>query len=191
MTNRIESIKKGTLLRGRLFPEAVEVISVDVMENISVIYAKGLETGEIHEKIIGLDQLDSIEIVEEGEKVDFSTDGEIFFLGIEAKRIRLAFEFDPLFAVNVSKIDPVPHQLDAVYKYILPKKKIRYLLADDPGAGKTIMAGLILKELKMRGLVNNCLIVSPGHLKLQWLREMKEKFNERFTIRNITGGLRD
>jgi len=182
MTNRIESIKKGTLLRGRLFPEAVEVISVDVMENISVIYAKGLETGEIHEKIIGLDQLDSIEIVEEGEKVDFSTDGEIFFLGIEAKRIRLAFEFDPLFAVNVSKIDPVPHQLDAVYKYILPKKKIRYLLADDPGAGKTIMAGLILKELKMRGLMNNCLIVSPGHLKLQWLREMKEKFNERFTI---------
>ena len=113
-------------MRGRLFPEAVEVISVDVMENISVIYAKGLETGEIHEKIIGLDQLDSIEIVEEGEKVDFSTDGEIFFLGIEAKRIRLAFEFDPLFAVNVSKIDPVPHQLDAVYKYILPKKKIRY-----------------------------------------------------------------
>ena len=191
MTNRIESIKKGTLLRGRLFPEAVEVISVDVMENISVIYAKGLETGEIHEKIIGLDQLDSIEIVEEGEKVDFSTDGEIFFLGIEAKRIRLAFEFDPLFAVNVSKIDPVPHQLDAVYKHILPKKKIRYLLADDPGAGKTIMAGLILKELKMRGLMNNCLIVSPGHLKLQWLREMKEKFNERFTIKNITGGLRD
>ena len=88
--------KKGTLLRGRLFPEAVEVISVDVMENISVIYAKGLETGEIHEKIIGLDQLDSIEIVEEGEKVDFSTDGEIFFPGIEAKRIRLAFEFDLL-----------------------------------------------------------------------------------------------
>ena len=78
MTNRIETIKKGTLLRGRLFPEAVEVISVDVMEDISVIYAKGLETGEIHEKIIGLDQLDSIEIVEEGEKVDFSTDGEIF-----------------------------------------------------------------------------------------------------------------
>ncbi|MCW3130948.1 MAG: SNF2-related protein [Methanophagales archaeon] len=191
MTNMIESIKKGTLLRGKLFPESVEVISVDVMEDISVIYAKGLETGEIHEKIIGLDQLDSIEIVEEGAKVDFSTDGEIFFLGIEAKRIRLAFEFDPLFAVNVSKIDPVPHQLDAVYKYILPKKKVRYLLADDPGAGKTIMAGLILKELKMRGLMNNCLIVSPGHLKLQWLREMKEKFNERFTIRNITGGLRD
>ncbi|RKY39789.1 MAG: helicase, partial [Candidatus Makaraimicrobium thalassicum] len=175
-------IKKGSILKGKLFPETVEVISVDVMEDLTTIYAKGVETGEIYEKVIGEGQLKEIDIVGDYKQIDFSTNPENFFLGIEAKRIRLAFEFDPLFAVNVSKIDPVPHQLEAVYKYILPKKIVRYLLADDPGAGKTIMAGLILKELKMRGLANNCLIISPGHLKYQWLREMKEKFNERFTI---------
>jgi N12 class adenine-specific DNA methylase len=104
-------------------------------------------------------------------------------LGIEANRIRLAFEFDPLFALNASRVDGVPHQLEAVYKYIVPHHKaVRYLLADDPGAGKTIMAGLVLKELKMRGLINSCLMVVPGHLKYQWLREMKEKFGEQFVL---------
>jgi len=107
---------------------------------------------------------------------------EAFFLAIEAHRIRLAYEFDPLFAVNVSQVDPLPHQIEAVYHYLLRRPRIRFLLADDPGAGKTIMAGLLLKELKYRGLVRRTLIVVPGHLKDQWRREMKERFAEDFTV---------
>ena len=84
--------------------------------------------------------------------------------------------------MNTSKIDPLPFQLDAVYLHVLKSPKIRFMIADDPGAGKTIMAGLIIKELKLRGLARRILIVSPGHLKYQWKRELKEKFQENFTV---------
>jgi len=123
--------------------------------------------------------LEKVKRVDLGKK-DFSGDAEAFFLSMEGKRIRFAFQFDPLYAVNVSQIDPLPHQIDAVYHYILKHPRIRFLLADDPGAGKTIMAGLILKELKQRGLVERVLIVIPGHLRDQWVRELKEKFGETF-----------
>src|SRR6266481_6607303 len=92
------------------------------------------------------------------------------------------YPFDPLYAVNVSQVDPLPHQIEAVYHYILRNPSIRFLLADDPGAGKTIMTGLLLKELKYRGLVQRVLICVPGHLKDQWLREMEERFSETFTV---------
>ena len=108
--------------------------------------------------------------------------GEDFFLLIEAHRIRLAYQFDPQLAVSVSQVDPLPHQIEAVYHYVLNSPRIRFLIADDPGAGKTIMAGLILKELEYRRLVRRVLIVAPGHLKYQWQREMKERFHEPFTI---------
>ncbi|MHA1267966.1 MAG: helicase-related protein, partial [Candidatus Helarchaeota archaeon] len=95
---------------------------------------------------------------------------------------RNAFQFDPLYAVNISQVDPLPHQIEAIYHHILQNPHIRFLLADDPGAGKTIMSGLLLKELKYRGLVDRTLILAPGHLKDQWRREMKEKFQEHFMI---------
>ena len=84
--------------------------------------------------------------------------------------------------MNTSKIDPLPHQIDAVYGYVLKLPRIRFLIADDPGAGKTIMAGLIIKELKLRHMVTRILIVAPGHLKDQWRREMKDRFEERFSV---------
>ena len=90
--------------------------------------------------------------------------------------------FDPFLAMNAAKIDPLPFQLDAVYLKALKQPRMRFMIADDPGAGKTIMAGLIIKELKLRGLVKRILIVSPGHLKQQWKRELKEKFEETFQI---------
>ncbi|MCX7992067.1 MAG: helicase-related protein, partial [Fimbriimonadales bacterium] len=93
-----------------------------------------------------------------------------------------AYLFDPLLAVNVSQIDPLPHQIEAVYHYILRQPDVRFLLADDPGAGKTIMAGLLIKELKYRGVAHRILLVVPGHLKFQWQREMKEKFGENFIV---------
>ncbi|MBC7257478.1 MAG: DEAD/DEAH box helicase, partial [Chloroflexi bacterium] len=118
----------------------------------------------------------------EPEATTFSASGEAFFLAMEAHRIRFAFQFDPHYAVSVSQVDPLPHQIEAVYHYILRNPRIRFLLADDPGAGKTIMAGLLLKELAYRGLVQRVLIVVPGHLKDQWLREMRDRFGERFFV---------
>ena len=109
------------------------------------------------------------------------------FLSLEAMRYRFASLYDPLLAMNTSRIDPLPHQIDAVYGYVLKLPRIRFLIADDPGAGKTIMAGLIIKELKLRHTATRFLIVAPGHLKDQWRREMKDRFQERFSVvdRNI------
>ncbi|MBN1259367.1 MAG: DUF3883 domain-containing protein [Anaerolineae bacterium] len=106
---------------------------------------------------------------------------DLFFL-IEAHRLRLAYQFDPQLAVSVSQVDPLPHQIEAVYHYALHSPRLRFLIADDPGAGKTIMAGLLIKELIYRRLVRRILIVAPGHLKYQWQREMKERFGMSFTL---------
>ena len=111
---------------------------------------------------------------------------------VDALRMRLAYTFDPHYAVSVTQVDLLPHQVDAVYRHILPQPQVRFLLADDPGLGKTIMAGLVLKELKARGLVRRTLIVVPAHLLDQWKREMEEWFREDFTILNrslVRGGL--
>ena len=103
-------------------------------------------------------------------------------LALESKRLRYAFMFDPLLAMSTSKVDPLPHQIEAVYGYLLKKSRIRFLLAHDPGAGKTIMAGLLIKELKLRGLVRRILVVVPGPLKEQWRWEMEDKFDESFEV---------
>src|SRR5271167_2976623 len=95
-------------------------------------------------------------------------------------RLGLAYEYDPYFSLSIARVDPLPHQLEAVYDYFIKLPRIRFLLADDPGAGKTIMAGLLLKELKIRGLVKRTLIVAPANLCFQWQRELKEKFRESF-----------
>ena len=105
---------------------------------------------------------------------------ESFILFTEALRMRLAHAFDPHYAVSVSQVDLLPHQVDAVYRHILPLPRIRFLLADDPGLGKTIMAGLVLKELKARGLARRTLLVVPAHLQDQWKREMMDWFREDF-----------
>lgn len=175
-------IQKDNILKGSFWPEKVRVISVkDIGQNQVRIEAVGLETQRYYNPILSEDDLKSIEIIEE-RPFQFTGDGESLFLYIEAHRIRNAFQFDPLYAVNVSQINPLPHQIEAVYHYILQNPRIRFMLADDPGAGKTIMAGLLLKELKYRGLVEKTLIIAPGHLKYQWLREMNEKFQESFSI---------
>ncbi|MBM4327354.1 MAG: DEAD/DEAH box helicase, partial [Deltaproteobacteria bacterium] len=112
----------------------------------------------------------------------FTADPLHVFLALESKRYRYANLYDPLLAVNTSKVDPLPHQIEAVYGFALKLPRIRFLIADDPGAGKTIMAGLIIKELKLRHLVKRILIVVPGHLKDQWRRELKERFEEHFMV---------
>jgi SNF2 family DNA or RNA helicase len=139
-------------------------------------------TNKTYKKLhINEDQLQQIRILETDE-FDYLHNSEEFFLWIEANRLRLAHQFDNLLAVSVSKVDPLPHQIEAVYSYILRDPHIRFLIADDAGAGKTIMAGLTIKELQYRMMANRIIIVCPGHLKYQWQREMKEKFDIQFRI---------
>ena len=112
----------------------------------------------------------------------FAGDGDLLRLGIQAYSLGIAFEFDPYFGLSVSRVDPLPHQLEAVYDYLLKLPSVRFLLADDAGAGKTIMAGLLLRELKLRGLAERTLVVCPANLTFQWQRELKDKFDEKFTV---------
>ena len=105
-----------------------------------------------------------------------------FRLGIEAMRLALAYEYDPYFSLSVARVDPLPHQLEAVYDYLLKAARVRFLLADDAGAGKTIMSGLLIRELELRGLAERILIVCPANLAFQWQRELKEKFDAKFLV---------
>lgn len=176
------NIQTGQILTAPFWPECVRVISSQSIGSDKFkIEAVGVQTKRFYDPILSRGELEKVEI-SEGHLIDFSANPVSFFLATEAYRIRYAYQFDPLYAVNVSQVDPLPHQIEAVYHYILQNPRIRFLLADDPGAGKTIMAGLLLKELKYRGLVERTLIIVPGHLKEQWLRELKEKFQETFSI---------
>jgi superfamily II DNA or RNA helicase len=104
------------------------------------------------------------------------------FLWVESQRIRLAFAHDPMFAVSLSGVRGLPHQIEAVYRWMLPQPRLRFVLADDPGAGKTIMGGLLLKELRLRSVVERCLILCPAPLTMQWQSELLDKFDESFEI---------
>jgi superfamily II DNA or RNA helicase len=174
-------LQRGALLKGDYWPEPVRILAVEHLGTRVRIEAVGIKSSQVYERILSATDLERVRVVDEAVR-DFSGRGEAFFLAMEAQRIRYAYQFDPLFAVSVAQVDPLPHQIEAVYHYILRNPRIRFLLADDPGAGKTIMTGLLLKELKYRGLVRRTLIVVPGHLKDQWLREMKERFGETFTV---------
>jgi len=144
------------------------------------LIGKGQNTKTVYEPILTTEQLALLESTPDTEP--FDGDSQMFRLGIEAMRLQLAFEYDPYFSLSVARVDPLPHQLEAVYDYFLRLPRIRFLLADDPGAGKTIMAGLLLKEMKIRGLVKRTLIITPASLSFQWQRELKDKFRENFEI---------
>ena len=108
--------------------------------------------------------------------------GRLLRLGLQAYALGIAYEFDPYFGLSISRVDPLPHQLEAVYDYLLKLARVRFLLADDAGAGKTIMSGLLVRELALRGLAERILIVCPANLAFQWQREMKEKFDTTFLV---------
>ncbi|MYC87143.1 MAG: DUF3883 domain-containing protein [Gemmatimonadales bacterium] len=144
------------------------------------LVAKGLRSGQVHDPILNAAQFSQLTVSPTTEP--FDGDSVRFRLGVEAERLGLAYEYDPYFALSIARVHPLPHQLEAVYEYFLSLPRIRFLLADDPGAGKTIMAGLLLKELKIRGLVQRTLIVAPANLTFQWQREMKDKFREQFDV---------
>src|SRR5213593_2384757 len=177
---QLDQLKPNVIVHGAIFPEPVQVIVVVPMGNSVKLIGKGLTTGKVHEPILNAEQLASLEATTE--KEPFDGDAHRFRLGIEALRLGLAYEYDPYFSLSIARVDPLPHQLEAVYDYFIKLPRIRFLLADDPGAGKTIMAGLLIKELKIRGLVQRTLIVAPANLSFQWQRELKDKFREHFEV---------
>ena len=176
----LEQLKIDVVVRGPIFPEPVQVIAIVPMGASVKLIGRGLTTNLVHSPILTPDQLAQLEASPENEP--FDGDPGRFRLGVEALRLGLAYEYDPYFSLSIARVDPLPHQLEAVYDYFLAMPRIRFLLADDPGAGKTIMAGLLLKELKIRGLVKRTLIITPANLSFQWQREMKDKFREKFEV---------
>ena len=175
-----QTLRPGAIIRGPTLPEAVEVLAlIPFGESIKVI-GRGVSTGLTYDPVLSSSQLAQLSVSADREPYD--GDARLFRLGVEAHRLGLAYEYDPFFSLSIARVDPLPHQLEAVYSYFLKLPRIRFLLADDPGAGKTIMAGLLLKELKARGLVKRVLIVTPANLTFQWQRELSDKFREKFEI---------
>ena len=178
----IEEIKPGLLLTGL---EPGSVVSVMAAVPIGtgaaqVIYK--LPDGTIRERLIGGADLAALTVATTERPWSFLGDGEAFKLAVEAKRIDLAFLFDPMMAIHTSNVEPLPHQITAVYESMLPRQPLRFVLADDPGAGKTIMAGLYIRELLMRADARRILVVAPGSLVEQWRDELFEKFGLQFHV---------
>jgi len=180
-------VREGETIEGPFWPEPVEVKKVEEFGNRIRIIGATIYSNNHVDQLISKEDIKKIKTKKF--VLDFSAPASEAFLSLEAQRYRFASLFDPLLAMNTSKIDPLPFQIEGVYGYILKLPRIRFLIADDPGAGKTIMAGLILKELKLRGIAKRILIIVPGHLKDQWRRELKEKFQEHMTV--IDRGLLD
>lgn len=176
----VEDLKVGMIVKGKRWKEPIEIKKIDKLGKYVHIIGSTIYSGAHIDQLIPLTEIHTLAV----EKIesDFLSQPLTVFLAFEGKRYRYASLYDPLLALNISKVDPLPHQIEAVYGYILKLPRIRFLIADDPGAGKTIMAGLIIKELKLRNLIRRILIVVPGHLKDQWRREMKERFEENFVV---------
>jgi SNF2 family DNA or RNA helicase len=138
--------------------------------------------GRVGNELLYRDDEARLEVVTAGRAWSFDADGHLFRLVSEARRIRLGYLFDPYLALTTALVDPLPHQITAVYEQMLPRQPLRFLLADDPGAGKTIMSGLYIRELMVRGDLRRCLIVVPGSLVEQWQTELDEKFKLPFEI---------
>ena len=164
------------------FTGAVTVERFDVVDDTLLLTVRTQE-GELREAILSNSELSEILAAQQQTSVA-TVDGNGFFLFVESARIKTAFAYDPHFAVSLSGVRPLPHQIEAVYERILPQVRLRFLLADDPGAGKTIMAGLLLKELKLRNAVDRVLILSPAPLTIQWQDELRSKFSETFEVVN-------
>jgi len=177
---KLDQLKANVIVRGSIFPEPVQVLAVVLMGTSLKLIGTGINTNHTYQLIVNAEQLEQLESTPE--KEPFDANSQNFRLGVEALRLGLAYEYDPYFALAIARVDPLPHQLEAVYEYFLKQPRIRFLLADDPGAGKTIMAGLLIKELKIRGLVKRTLIITPANLTFQWQRELKDKFREEFEV---------
>jgi len=179
---RLEDITKDAAVNGIIPGQIVRIVTTEsVGENALTVYYKTTD-GQVKEQMLFRSNEPALSLAEVGRPWAFDTPGEEFKLAAEAYRIDLAYLFDPMMAVHTSNVEPLPHQITAVYESMLPRQPLRFVLADDPGAGKTIMAGLLIRELLMRADAERILIISPGSLVEQWQDEMSEKFGLEFVI---------
>ena len=175
----------GQILRGALFSEPMRVETI--RENGPASWVAGLvgvHSQTFRSVALTSDDLRSLTVLDV--IPTYNGDGRLLRLGLQAYSLGIAYEFDPYFGLSISRVDPLPHQLEAIYDYLLKLARVRFLLADDAGAGKTIMAGLLVRELQLRGLAERILVVCPANLSFQWQRELKEKFDEKFLV--LKGG---
>lgn len=179
---RLEDLNTGTRVTGLSGSgvATIEIVQWIGHQALKVIFRD--TSGHLGERLIYRDDEPSLNLVETGRPWSFDGDGALFRLASEAHRINLAWLFDPYVAITTSIIMPLPHQISAVYEEMLPRQPMRFLLADDPGAGKTIMAGLLIKELIVRGDLKRCLIIAPGSLTDQWDDELYDKFGLSFEV---------
>jgi len=172
-------LREDLILQGPLFNESMRIVTIrqngpDSWE----LGLVGLQTERYRPVTLTSAQLQTVSITDS--IPSYAGDGHLFKLGLQAYALGIAHEFDPYFGLSVSRVDPLPHQLEAIYDHLLKLPRVQFLLADDAGAGKTIMAGLLIRELKLRGLIERILIVCPANLSFQWERELKDKFDEKF-----------
>lgn len=182
MPVKLEDLKPRTAVRGVLPDTAVTVVNIQWFGSHALELTYKDPAGRVGNVLLYRDDEPRLEVVEQGRPWSFDGDGALFRLVSEAHRIRLAYLFDPLLAVHTSLLEPLPHQITGVYEAMLPRQPLRFLLADDPGAGKTIMAGLLIKELLVRGDVQRCMVVCPGNLVEQWQDELYQRFQLPFEI---------
>lgn len=179
---KLEELATGQSLSGIEPTDIVSVVALVPLAEDSVQLIYRTPDGAMKERLLGRADEASIAIASSERPFSFDGDGPAFQLACEAKRIDLAFLFDPMMAVHSSNVEPLPHQITAVYESLLPRQPLRFVLADDPGAGKTIMAGLYIRELIMRADSHRILVIAPGSLVEQWRDELFEKFGLEFHI---------
>lgn len=178
----LEDLQPNAAVRGILPDALITVVNVKWFGSEAIELTYKDSAGRVANQLLYCHDEPRIELVEQGRPWSFDGDGALFRLVSEAHRIRLAHLFDSVLAVHTSVVDPLPHQITAVYEAMLPRQPLRFLLVDDPGAGKTIMAGLLMKELIARGDLQRCLVVCPGSLAEQWQDELYRRFQLPFDI---------
>lgn len=179
---KLEDIKKNAAVSGIEPGQVVRIVTTEAVGPDALTVYYKTSDGSLRERMLFRADEANLALAEAGRPWGFDAPGEAFKLAAEAYRINLAHLFDPMMAVHTSNVEPLPHQITAVYESMLPRQPLRYVLADDPGAGKTIMAGLLIRELLMRADAQRVLIVAPGSLVEQWQDEMAEKFGLEFTL---------
>ena len=178
---QLSEIRPGVRLDGVRADGSVEVVAFERNGDRMGTLTLRAWDGSLDQRLVSAEDALRFEI-SSGRRWTFDADGDLFRLASEARRIKMAHLFDPYSAIEASAIEPLPHQIEAVYQELLPRSPLSFLLADDPGAGKTIMSGLYIRELMLRGALTRCLVVAPGSLVEQWQEEMNDKFNLRFDI---------
>jgi hypothetical protein len=179
---RLEDLTPGARVLGVLVNAVVTVIDVTWHGGNAITLTYRDDAGHTDQTLLYRDAEPSLRIDKPARAYAFDGDPDLFRLAAEALRIRMAARFDPMLAVTTSDLEPLPHQITAVYAELIPRTPLRFLLADDPGAGKTIMAGLYIKELMLRGDLARCIVVAPGSLVEQWQEELLDKFGLRFEL---------